>query len=61
MSEERLIKIIARLEGKIMDLEEALDRARANTDFWYKKARNGEQDPEEPRWTGSGGSYGARA
>ena len=43
MNNERLMKIIARLEGKIMDLEEALDRARENTDFWYKKARNGEQ------------------
>ncbi len=39
MSEERLMKIIARLEGKIMDLEEALDRARKNADFWHKKAQ----------------------
>lgn len=43
MSEERLMKIIARLEGKIMDLEEALDKALENADFWYEKARNGEQ------------------
>lgn len=34
MSEERLMKIIARLEGKIMDLEEALKVALANTDFF---------------------------
>ena len=40
MSEEKLMKIIARLEGKIMDLEEVLDKARA---FWYEKAQNGEQ------------------
>ena len=46
MSKKRLMEIIARLEGKIMDLEEALDRARANTDFWYKKARNGEQNDD---------------
>ena len=39
MSEERLMKIIARLEGKIMDLEEALDRARANAGFWCEKAK----------------------
>lgn len=51
MNEERLMEIIARHEGKIMDLEEALDRARENmdleealdsarenADFWYKKA-----------------------
>ena len=38
MSEERPMKIIDRLEGKIMDLEEALDRAQKNADFWYKKA-----------------------
>ncbi len=43
MSKKRLMEIIARLEGKIMDLEEALDRARANADSWYKKARSGEQ------------------
>ena len=57
MSEERLMKIIARLEGKIMDLEEALDRARENmdleealdraqknADFWYKKAHEWRRD-----------------
>lgn len=51
MSKKRLMEIIARLEGKIMDLEEALDmarenmdleealdRAQKNADFWYKKA-----------------------
>lgn len=43
MNEEKLMKIIARLEGKIMDLEEALDKTRENADFWYGKARNGEQ------------------
>lgn len=40
MSKKRLMEIIARLEEKIMDLEEALDRALAT---WYKKAQNGEQ------------------
>lgn len=43
MSEERLMKIIARLvvrmEGKIMDLEESLDRARANAGFWWETAK----------------------
>lgn len=38
MSKKRLMEIIARLEGKIMDLEEALDRAQKNAEFWYKKA-----------------------
>lgn len=33
MSKERLMKIIARLEWKIMDLEEALDKARVNAGF----------------------------
>ena len=40
MNEEKLMKIIARLEGKIMDLEEELDATR-NGEFWYEQARKG--------------------
>lgn len=41
MNEEKLMKIIARLEGEIMDLEEELEAARKNGEFWYEQARKG--------------------
>lgn len=43
MNKERLMKIIARLEWKIMDLEEALDRAQKMRIFGIRRPTNGEQ------------------